>query len=171
MGLKGIAITLIAIVSLVFAVVNWNTLIADAPVSLLFETYNLPIGLILLLVVVVLSSLFFIGSLVDRASQLRQITQLERNLERLQTKLSKRQQDEVAELDQHLSTQLENLVGQLSDSAVRLEQTTKASLNEFEAHTLEQFERIEDRVLLVRNELAADIGVLQDSIEREKERV
>lgn len=167
MGLKGILITFILIISTIFAVINWNMLIADVPVNFIFFTLDLPIGLTLLLLTVGLSLIFFIVSLIDRAGQLRQITQLEKNLEKLQAKLSKRQQDEVAELDQHLSTQLEVLLGQLSSSAERLEKATSAELHNFEEHTKEQFKRLEERVLLVRNELAADIGMVQDSIKNQ----
>ena len=166
MRLKGFLITLVSILTVIFAVTNWGALTTELPVSLIFFRVPLPLGLILLLIALGLSFLFFFVSLIDRAGQLRQITQLERHIETLQTKLDKRRQEEVASLEESMESKLDAVVTRLGESAERLESATRESLSEFETRSNERFEKLEERVLLVRNELAADIGAAQENIRK-----
>lgn len=170
MRLKGIFITFLIILSIAFAVLNWQVLLTPVPISFIFFTLDFPIGVALLLLAVLIGLIFFFVSLVDRAGQLRQITHLERNLEKLQEKLNKRQQDEVARLEKSVTAEMRGLITQLGAIADRLEGGTKSGLSEFEQHVHEHLESLEDRIMLVRNELAADIGAAQDSIQRSVEK-
>ena len=170
MRLRGILITFIIILSILFAVLNWGVLVTQVPINFIFFSFPLPIGATLLFLAVIIGIVFFFVSLVERAGQLRQITHLERNIEKLQGKLNKRQQDEVARLEESVTNELKGLVAQLGNITERLEGSTKSGLSEFEQHVHEHLESIEDRLMLVRNELAADIGAAQDSIQRSVEK-
>ena len=166
MRLKGILITLVIIISIVFAIANWQTLTATLPINLLFLQFEFPLGLGLLLTAVLLSVLFFFVSLLDRAGQLRQITNLERQLQNLQGKLEKKRLGEFETLESSFAEQLTGLVTKLAESAEKLEGVTRESLGEFETRSQERFNKLEERVLLVRNELAADVASAQEALQR-----
>ncbi len=167
MKLKGILITIVILLSLVFAVLNWGVLIASVPINLLLTSIQFPVGLTLLILAVLLSTVFFVVSLIDRAGQLRQITQLERQLEALHKKLEQKRLTELESLGERFEVELQALVSQLSESANRLETVTKESLAEFEMRSKERLQHLEERVLLVRNELAADVAASQDFLKQE----
>lgn len=167
MRVKGILITVIILVSVLFAVVNWQVLAASVPMNFFFFTLPLPLGLVLLAAVVLLSSLFFFISLVDRAGQLRRITHLERQIETLQNKLDKKRIEEFASLEDILNSKVGDLSSKIEGFSNQVESLTSKGMASLESKSEEQFERLEERVLLVRNELAADIAESEDMIKRQ----
>ena len=167
MRLKGILITVIVLISLLFAIVNWQALAANVPINFFFFTLMLPIGLILLGAVVLLCSLFFFISLVDRAGHLRRITHLERQIESTQKKLEQKRLQELASLEDLFTSKVSGLSRQLETFTNKVESFTSGGLKALESNSNEKFERLEERVLLVRNELAADIAETEDSLRRQ----
>jgi len=169
MRVKGVLITVIILVSIVFAVVNWQVLAASVPITFFFFTdpLFLPMGLILLAAVIVISSLFFFISLFDRSGQLRRITHLERQIESLQKKLEKKRIEEFASLEEIFTTKVGDINSKIETYSNKVESLTNQGIASLESKSEEQFERLEERVLLVRNEIAADIAESEDVIRRQ----
>lgn len=163
MRLKGILITLVVVLGLVFAVTNWQTITTNLPINLLFFTLQIPLGLALLVTAIGLSALFFVVSLVDRAGQLRQITQLERQLEQLRARLDKRRLEEIGSIETAFNARCDELDKQIAAATEHLDGSLRESLADFEMRSKERVKAVEDRVILVRNELAAYIAEAEDS--------
>lgn len=166
MRFRGILLTVVVLVALVFAVANWTALTEPLPIDFLILSVTVPLGLVLLLSALLLSVLFFFASLLDRAAHLRRLNQLERSVESLQAKLAKRRQDELVAIERayrERSDALEGLVKERVDAAAA---EIRGALADFEMRTKERIEHVESRVALVRDELAADIGEAEDLIVR-----
>lgn len=166
MRFKGILITFIVLMSLVFAVTNWQVLVASVPINFIFLSFQLPLGLVLLGASVLLCLIFFFISLIDRASQLSRITQLERQIENLGKKLDKKRLDELASIEKNLDDKVTSLSNQVQNYASQVESMTNSSLAKLESQAEAKFSHLEERVLLVRNELAADIAETEDSLKK-----
>ncbi len=167
MRLKGILITIIVIISIVFAVTNWQALAANLPINFFFFTLQLPLGLILLGAAVILSAIFFFISLIDRAGQLNRITHLERQIEGLQKKLEKKRIEEFEGIEKALSDKMAGLTSEVQSFATKVESLTTKGWASLESKSEEKFAHLEERVLLVRNELAADIAETEDSLKKQ----
>ena len=170
MRLKGILVTLIVLLALLVAVVNWQSMITPLPLNLLFFTAEVPLGLLLLVTAVGLSLLFFLLAYLERLSQLSQTNNLERHIDSLQAKLEQKRLTEIAGLEKTLTDRLTGLEGKIADNAERMEAATRSSITAFETHTQERLEQLQERVLLVRNELAADIAETEDALRRGSQR-
>lgn len=166
MRLKGILITTIVLLSVVFAVANWQALAANLPINFFFFTLQLPIGMILLLTTVALSALFFFISLVDRAGQLNRLNHMERQLENLQKKLEKKRLEELESLEHALAAKLTDLAGQVQSYATKVETLSTKGLTALESQSEARFAHLEERVLLVRNELASELAKTEDSLQK-----
>ncbi len=170
MRLKGILITVVVLLGILFAVTNWGAIMTTLPINLLFFTLQVPLGLALLSVAVALSVSFFVLSLFDRATQLRRTGQLERQLSALQAKLDRKRLEEIEGLETRLGERLMGLENKLGDESERSRLAQIERLEALGSQQLEQFGRLEERVLLVRNELAADIAEAEDALRRNPER-
>lgn len=167
MRLKGILITIIVIISIVFAVTNWQALAANLPINFFFFSVQLPLGLILLGAAVILSAIFFFISLLDRAGQLNRITHLERQIEALQKKLEKKRVEELEGLEKVLADKMTGLTAEVQAYANKVESLTSQGMASLESKAEARFTHLEERVLLVRNELAADIAETEDSLKKQ----
>lgn len=166
MRTRGILLTVVVLLGVVFVVVNWSMLTTNMPVNLLFGRIEMPVGLVLMLVVVTLAILFFMGAMFDRATQLREIRRLERQLEKARSQLDARRLEEIAEVRdavQAWGTSLERRVDERVGSA---ELAIRDALTDAEEREKERIAKLEERVVLVRNELAADVGEAEDSLRR-----
>ncbi len=166
MRFKGILITVIVLISLVFAVTNWQVLAAGVPINFIFLSLQLPLGLVLLGASVFLCLVFLVISLIDRASQLRHTNQLEKQIENLGKKLDKKRLDELASIEKNLDDKVTSLSNQVQNYASQVESITSSSLAKLESQAEAKFAHLEERVLLVRNELAADIAETEDSLKK-----
>lgn len=166
MRLKGLLITLVILLGIVFAVVNWATLNEAVPINLLFATVALPLGLTLLAFAVGLAVLFFVVSLVDRAGQLRQITSLERQNESLRARLETRRLEELEALERRVLDQVAGAQGTVVARIEKTEEGLRQALTEQETRTKERLDEVRERVVMVRNELAADIAEAEDALSR-----
>lgn len=184
MRFRGILLTIVVLLVLAMAVFNWGVLTKPAPLDLLFVTVEVPLGLTLLLALLVLASLFFLGALVDRASQLRQVTHLERQSDALRTRVDDNRAAELVHLEERVSADLESLASRFDDAMAKAtapaapvpaapteaeadaDAANLQALDAFEARLLARLEDVERRVGLVRNELAADIAQSEDALLR-----
>lgn len=167
MRLKGILITVVLLLGLLFAALNWNALTTTLAVNLLLLRLELPLGLVLLLAALGLSLLFFALSLVDRAQHLSQANQLERQVTALQAKLDRKRLEELEALETGLRERLTGLEATVSDSAQRQQAELREQLEALKSQQQAQFGKLEERVLLVRNELAADIAEAEHALRQQ----
>lgn len=164
MRLRGVLVTIVIVLILIFSVINWPSLAVNLPLNLIFFSVQAPLGLILIMFTITLSFVFLLLSLLRRAGQLRQITHLEHELERERAKVEKKRLAEVETLENRLSERLAALDQHLTDHENRLRSVFSEQYGKLEAHERAQTERLEERVLLVRNELAADIAQIETSL-------
>lgn len=153
MTAKGVLLTVIVLLCLLFALFNLEALTATSRVNLLVTEAFLPLGLVLLLATVILSVLYFLLSLFSRAGQLKRMNDYEKRLEALRDELDQARFSELEGVEKRLGERLNHLEKRLSGLVEGLEdglRRTRAQLDE--------------RILLMRNELAADIAAMGDEL-------
>jgi uncharacterized integral membrane protein len=166
MRARGILLTVLVVLLVAFAAVNWSTLAAPLPVNLLLLRVEVPVGLVLLGVTVGLALVFFAGALFDRAGQLREVRQLEKRLDKARAKLDARRLDEIAELRDGLQAWGASLEKRIDERVGSAEASLREAIAEVEGREKQRMDEIEQRVLTVRNELAADVGEAEDALRR-----
>lgn len=167
MRLRGILLTVATLASLLLLVVNWRTATFSLPVDFLLFAVELPLGLVLLGVALVLSLFFFLASLMDHARQLRQISQLERQNETLRGRLERRRQEEIEALDRSHQLRCDALEERFERSVGELETRLRGDFEAYQGRLGERLDTLLSRVTLVRDELAADIAEAEDMFRRE----
>ncbi|HEX7005304.1 MAG TPA: LapA family protein [Trueperaceae bacterium] len=168
MRFKGVLITLVAVLGLLFALLNWELLFQPTPVNLLLGTVEMPLGFSLLLFALAVSLLFFLAALWERARQLQQVTHQERVIENLQARLERKRTEDIEALDSSLRDRIDTIRQQIETDTGRVEANLKETLGDLEGRLGERMDMVQERVVLVRNELAADIGELEDRMQRER---
>jgi uncharacterized integral membrane protein len=166
MKARGLLLTILLLALAGFAALNWATLTTPLPVDLVALRTEIPVGLVLLAVTAGLALVFFLAALFDRAGQLREIRHLEKQLERTRARLDDRQRDEIAEVRDAVKawgTSLENRIDQRVGTA---EANLKAALAETDGREARRIAALEERVVTVRDELAADVGEAEDALRR-----
>lgn len=166
MRLRGVFVTIVIVLILIFTVINWPSLAVNLPLNLLLFRVQAPLGLILISFTITLTFLFLLLSLLRRAGQLRQITHLEHELEHERAKVEKKRLAEIETLENRLNERFTTLEKLLSDNETRVRGSVTEHYGKLEAHERAQAERLEERVLLVRNELAADIAQIETSLKQ-----
>lgn len=163
---KGILITALIVLTVIFTAFNWGALSTYLPINFLFFQARLPLGLFLIGAFLLACSLFLLLSLFRRASQLRHVTRMERQLEEANKKLHKGRADEVIKLEKVILERLDSLEARISETDSGFRAVVGEHTNHIEAHERAQVERLEERVLLMRNELAADIAQVETSLRK-----
>jgi len=166
MKARGILLTVLVIVFALFAAVNWSTLTAPLPVDLLVLRVEIPVGLVLLGVTVGLALVFFVGALFDRAGQLQEIRHLERQLEKARAKADEKQAGELGQVKEALQAWGSSLERRIDDRVGAAETRIKEAIDASDDREADRAKALEERVLTVRNELAADVGEAEDLIRR-----
>jgi uncharacterized integral membrane protein len=142
MRIRGTLFTIVVLLSLLFAVTNWEAVTTPLPVHLLFTRVELPLGLVLLLAVLVLSTFFFFASLLDRSAQLRQVSHLERQIEQLQEKLERKRQEELEGIERAFRERSDKLEGTFEEGLDALEQALSKKLADRDDRIAELEERL-----------------------------
>lgn len=166
MRARGILLTVLILLLVLFAAVNWATLAAPLPVNLLVTRLEVPVGLVLLGVTVGLAVVFFAGALFDRAAQLREIRGLEKQLEKARTKLDAQRLDEIGEVRDAIQAWGASLEKRIDERVGAAETSIKDAIAEADGREDDRMRALEERVVTVRNELAADVGEAEDTIRR-----
>jgi len=146
MRMTAIVLLVVLVLLIVFAVFNYDALTFPHTVNLFgAATYRAPLGMLLLILGAILALIFYLlGSLTDlraRADSARTL----REMEALR-----------ASLDQHEQSRFTQLQAYLQERFAILEANSNATLAE----------RVEARVDRVRDEIAADIGQIDDYLRR-----
>ena len=163
---KGVLVTALIVLTVVFTLLNWGALFTYLPVNFLFFQIELPLGLFLIGAFLLACLLFLLLSLFRRASQLRDITRMERQLDDMSKKLNKNRSDEIVGLENKILERLDGLENRMTESDTGFRTVVSEHTNHIEAHERAQVERLEERVLSIRNELAADIAQVETSLRK-----
>lgn len=166
MRIRGTLFTIVVLLALIFAVANWETVTTALPVALLFWRVEVPLGLILLGATVILTAIFFFASLVERAAQLRQVSHLERQIEQLRERLEQKRLAELEGIERAFRERTDKLEGTVRERVDALEEALGERLAEHEMRTKDRIEGVSERVVLVRDELAADVAEAEDLLRR-----
>lgn len=160
---RGVMITLVALLLLLFAAINWSSLAVSLPLNLIVVQIQAPLGLVLVAFSLGLCFVFLLASLLRRAGQLRQLTRLENELERERARVEKKR---LAEFE-GLEARLDGRFGTLETTVERtVQRLMTEQYSRLEAGERAQAERLEAHVLNIRNELASDLEQIETSIRR-----
>ena len=163
---KGILVTALIVVTVIFTAFNWGALSTYLPINFLFFQVQLPLGLFLIGAFLLACLLFLMLSLFRRAGQLRHVMHIEKQLTDVQKQLDKRRFDEIVGLENKILNRLDGLETRMSESDSGFRTVVSEHTSHIEAHERAQVERLEERVLLMRNELAADIAQVETSLRK-----
>lgn len=166
MKIRGTLLTIVVLLALLFAATNWEAVTTNLPVGFLFTRFELPLGLVLLSALVVLVVFFFLASLLERASQLRQVSHLERQIEQLQDRLEQKRLEELEGIERAFRERADKLEGVVQERSDALEASLSKKLADHEMRTKDRIEGVTERVVLVRDELAADVAEAEDLLRR-----
>lgn len=164
MRFQGVLTALVVLLGIIFTVLNWPVLIAGQPVKLVFTHTQWSLGIVLVIIAVGLSVLFFVLSLADQAAQLRRVNRFQRQQESLHEALERKRLAEVEALEQTLIERVGALDQTLAKDSTQLQTALRADLEEHRQSWAEHAEKLEQRLLLLRNELAADIAQVDDTL-------
>lgn len=166
MRVRGILLTIVVVLALLLAVLNWGTLVTPVPLDLLVFRLEWPLGVGLLGAAVVLALLFFLASLFDRAGQLRQLTQIERQRDAAQRALDACREAREEDARGAVSERLDALGATLAQGLEGVRASVREEVTAAEARQGAALEALEARVVRVRDELAADIAQAEDALRR-----
>lgn len=163
---RGVLLTLLVVLLTLFAILNWATLTTPLPVNLIVLRVEVPVGLVLLGVTAALAILFFAGALFDRAAQLREIRHLEKQLDTTRARLDARTLEEIAEVRDAVKAWGTSLERHIDTRVGAAETRLGEALAESDSREAQRLAALEERVIVVRNELAADVGEAEDTLRR-----
>ena len=166
MRIRGALFTVVVLLALIFAVMNWQTVTTPLPIWLLFGTVEVALGLLLLAIILVLTGFYFFAGLLDRATQLRQVSHLERQMEQLQDRLARKRSEELEGIERAFRERSDKLEGVVRERGDMLEEALSRKLADHEMRTKDRIEGVSERVVLVRDELAADVAEAEDLLRR-----
>ena len=166
MRARGILLTVLVLVFVLFAAVNWTALTTPVPVELLVARLEVPLGAALAAVTIGLAVIFFAGALFDRSAQLTEIRRLEVQLEKARAELDARRSREIGEVKDAVHAWGASLEKRLDERVAAAETSLRSALSEVDEREARRFTSLEGRVVTVRNELAADVGEAEDTLKR-----
>jgi hypothetical protein len=169
-----IALTLLLMVPvLLLAVVNRGALQEPVAVNLLVTEARWPLWPALVLLPLLLSAIYLLAALFDRARHLRQVVALERQLEGARRDVDRGREAAIDVLAERFEARIEGLEAAFEGSVSGLEQRLVVRVDGVDAHVgrveLEQREGLEGlnaRVSLVREQLVAEVTEAQDALIR-----
>jgi uncharacterized integral membrane protein len=169
-----LALTLLLLVPLLLlAVINRAALEAPVAVNLLVTEAQWPLWPAVVLLPLLLSLIYLVSALFDRARHLRQVVALERQLETARRDLDRGREAALDALAERMESRIEGLEASLEGSVSGMEQRLVTRVDGVDAHVgrveLEQREALEGltaRVAVVREQLVADVAEAQDALLR-----
>jgi hypothetical protein len=110
--LTGLVISLLAILS-VFALLNWSTIAAPAPVSVGFATINAPLGLVMLVAAGLLTALFLAFIVYQQGAALVDARRFAKDLHAQRELADKAEASRFTDLRGYLHGELSRLEGKI----------------------------------------------------------
>ena len=167
-----IAIVLVVPV-LVVAAFNVPALLAPVPVDLLVTTVRAPLWPFVVGVPLVLAAVFLGAALLDRARQLRQVAALERQLEEARAVVERGREQSLDGAVREVLGRLDALESVVEGVGSGMESRLGARLDALGARreagdqaVNERLSALAERVVRVRDELAADVAEAEDAVLR-----
>jgi hypothetical protein len=167
-----IAIVLLVPV-LVVAAFNVPALLEPVPVDLLVTTVRMPLWPFLVGVPLVLAAVFLGAALLDRARQLRQVAALERQLEEARAVVERGREQALDGAVRELTGRLDALEAVVEGVGSGMEARLNTRLEALVARRdagdealSERLSALAERVVRVRDELAADVAEAEDAVLR-----
>jgi uncharacterized integral membrane protein len=146
---------LVLAVIVLFAIINWNAIVAPTTVSLLVADIQAPLGLLLLGITVLITALFLIFVVYLQTTVLLDARRHSRELQAQRELADKAEASRFTDLRSYLDIELRKLAEQVAESRVGV--TSRIDLAQQDLRTtIEQS----------GNSLAAYIGELEDRLER-----
>jgi hypothetical protein len=169
-----IALTLLLLVPvLLLALVNRVALREPVTINVLLTEVQWPLWPALVLLPLLLSGIYLLAALFDRARQLRQLGALERQLEGARRDLDRGREAALDALAERFESRIEGLEAAFEGSVSGLEQRLVVRVDGVDSHVgrveIEQREALEGlnaRVSVVREQLVADVTEAQDALLR-----
>lgn len=159
-------LTVLLVAFALLAALNWDVMRTPLSLELLVTGLDVALGWVLLVMTLVPAAVLLIAGLLDQARALRRLDALERQLEQAREAVERARSAEIEALERSLEGRFEalgsSLEGALRGSEARL-------VDRFEGVEATLGERVSDlyeRVVLVRDELAADIAEAEDTLLR-----
>jgi uncharacterized integral membrane protein len=147
-------IVVLALVA-IFAAVNWEAFLAPTPLTLVFTDFQAPLGLVMLGVVVILTAVFLMYVMALQTSALFEARRLTKQLDT---------QRELA--DQAEKSRFIELRGYLQSELQQLQQRQNSHLSALTNKIESVQQDIQQRGQLTENAVAAQIGELDDRLQR-----
>lgn len=164
---------LLVVPVLVVAAFNAPQLLAPVPVDLWVAEVRLPLWPAVVGVPLVLVAVFLGAALLDRSRQLRQVAALERQLEEARAAVDRGRDQALDGVARDLAARLDALEAVVEGVAAGVETRFGARVAALEAARVardgavdERLAALSDRVLRVRDELAADVAEAEDAVLR-----
>jgi uncharacterized integral membrane protein len=161
-----ILLTVLLIVGALIAALNWEVMGSTVRLQLIAGVAQAPVGLLVLAAFLLPVLLLLLAGMLDQARTLRQVETLERRLEEARAAAQRARSAELETLERSLQERFETLRAALEGVVQGTESRLEARLEVVEAGLGGRLEDLRDRVVLVRDELAADIAEAEDALLR-----
>jgi uncharacterized membrane-anchored protein YhcB (DUF1043 family) len=162
-------LVVLVVVGVFVVAFNWESMTVGVRLDLLFTTVVTTVGALVGLVALALTAVFLLGALLDRAKYLQQLSQMERHLEEARTELDRKRAADVAALSDEVAERFEGLRDALDGAAARLGVELGDRLEDVRGELAERIDAVRERVVVVRDELAADVAELEDALLRRRD--
>ena len=159
-------LTVLLVLGALVAALNWEAMSAPLRLELLVGVVEFALGWVVLLAALVPAVVLLLAGLLDQSRALRRVDALERQLDQARSAVERVRSAEIEALERSLDERFETVragfEGALHGSEARLE----ARFEAVESALGERLHDLRERVVLVRDELAADIAEAEDAIMR-----
>lgn len=153
MPIKALFLAVIALLSVIFAALNWQMLSVAQNVNLLLGQVNVSVGLVLVICLIGVSLIFFLLARFSELKTVRLVKNRDKKIKHLQEKLEAKTTEQFASFENRLSEHFKHFTEQ-SDAEMQA-QTKLLSENK---------QRFDERVVSLRNELLANIAASKDNL-------
>ena len=159
-------LTVLLVFGALVAALNWESMRTPLRLELLVATVETAVGWVVLIVALLPAVVLLLAGLLDQARALRRVDALERRLEEARAAAERTRSTEIEGLAQEIDGRVAALRAALEGMQQGSDSRLEARLDGLEAQLAEGFEGVRERVVLVRDELAADIAEAEDALLR-----
>ena len=159
-------LTVLLVLGALVAALNWTEMRATLQLELLFGAVDVSVGLVVLIAAVVPALVLLLAGLLDQARALRRVDALERRLEEARAAAERARTVEIEALGRTLEERIDALRAGVDGVVQGSEARLEARFEGLETALGDRLDDLRERVVLVRDELAADIAEAEDTLLR-----
>jgi len=159
-------LTVLMVIAALAAALNWEAMRTSLRLELLVTSFDVAVGWVLLTMTLVPALVLLVAGLIDQARALRRVDALERQLEHARDAAERARSAEIEALERSLEGRLEGLREAVAEAVHSSEGRLDARLEASEQALAERLDSLWERVVVVRDELAADIAEAEDTLLR-----